>query len=107
MKGSDDFVIAVAARSYDAPNSFVAFKLLRWKLSIDCTFLAPGPMSQAGTHLVPTTGLGPSAVHVAEETLSPPVDVRSAGMEIYGPEATGEWGDEKPPVPADFEWKPG
>jgi hypothetical protein len=43
------------------------------------------------------------AVHVSEQTLSPPIDAREAGIETYGPEATGEWADIRVPALSDYE----
>jgi hypothetical protein len=105
MRGSSDFVIAIAAKSYDAPGVYVAFKLLRWKLSIACAFSPVTSTWKDGEKLIPQ-GNGPVAVHVGEQTLDPPRDVREAGIETYGPEATGEWGAKNPPGPSDYEWKP-
>jgi hypothetical protein len=87
MKGSHDFVIAVAARSTDAPNSFVAFKLLWWKLFIDCIFEAPAP-----------TRLRATLRRSAAQGFAPFMLRRKRS----GPEATGDWGDETPPAPTDY-----
>jgi hypothetical protein len=108
MKGSEDFVIAIAAMSEDAPGIYVAFKLLRWNLSITCAFSPATSTWKDGEELIPTQGQGPKALHLGEQNLVPSRDVREAGIETYGPEATGDWGGEEgtPPGPSDFEWKP-
>jgi hypothetical protein len=88
IHGDTHFVIALAACSRQAPTTFVAVKLLRWRFSVRAEFKIAddGSFFKNGTPLV-------EAVHVSELTLSPPVDAREAGIEVYGPHATGE-GDE-------------
>jgi hypothetical protein len=98
LHGVTHFVTAVAARSADAPNSFVVYKLLRWRLSATAVFSVIRERLILGE---PRPAI--DALHVGEQTLSPPVDASEAGVEIYGPEATGEWADRQVPTLNDYE----
>jgi hypothetical protein len=96
MHGTTHFVIAVAARSEDAPNTFVVCKLLRWRFTVNAQFRVED------NKLTPTMNPVLEAVHMSEQTLSPPVDAREAGIEIYGPQATGEGHEDAEPTLEDY-----
>jgi hypothetical protein len=94
IKGGNKFLTAVAARTKDAPFTFVVFYLVEWDFDIDVDFRrnAPGTDFDGRTvHDLLLPG-GTGVRGILRETTELPMarDARDAGIEIYGPAAVPE-----------------
>jgi hypothetical protein len=100
--GQIKLLAGLSARTRDAPQTYLTFSLTTWCLEADLQLV-----SMPGSHQVAGQG---HAVHLSTRVLTNqcllcPCDARTAGLEIFGPQATGD--DEDAPINyATNEWLP-
>ena len=100
IKGANAFTAAVAARTKDAPFTFIVFCLVRWHLTMDVAFNATTPLDDYMSRYDELAKISPDTIQKINvrlvEITSFPVPKRadSAGLELFGPMAVADGAEE-------------
>jgi hypothetical protein len=91
--GQNKFLVGLSARTTDAPHTFLTFWLTSWRMKANLSFVHALRQPGFKEHykfpqlLAPGSfGLVCSEV-LSDRGVSPPLDARMAGLELYGPNA--------------------
>jgi hypothetical protein len=106
--GQNKFLVGLSARTADAPRTFLTFRLTSWRMKANLSFVPasrrPGFKGYyASPQLLAPGSFGLVCTEVlSDRAVSPPLDARMAGLEVYGPNAAPD--DELIPDPKTQRW---